>query len=82
MSSFTLFFNGKPVEASPGQTIAAALWAAGIRSLRTSAVRGEPRGMFCGMGVCQECVVWVEGRRRESCLTPVQPGMSVSGNSG
>ena len=78
MTSFVFQFNGKPVQATPGQTIASALWSSGIRNLRASAVRGEPRGMFCGMGVCQECVVWMDARRRESCMTLAQPGIAVS----
>jgi aerobic-type carbon monoxide dehydrogenase small subunit (CoxS/CutS family) len=78
MNPLTFQFDGKPVPAESGQTIAAALWAAGIRALRRSTVRGEARGMFCGMGICQECVVWIDGRRHESCLTIVQPGHSVS----
>jgi predicted molibdopterin-dependent oxidoreductase YjgC len=81
MNPLKFQFDGKPVHAESGQTIAAALWAAGIRTLRLSTVRGEPRGMFCGMGICQECVVWIDGRRRESCLTIVQPGLSVSSAS-
>jgi aerobic-type carbon monoxide dehydrogenase small subunit (CoxS/CutS family) len=80
MTSFVFHFNGKPVQALPDQTIAMALWVAGIRSLRTSARLREPRGTFCGMGVCQECVVWIDGRRCESCLTRVRPGLSVSGD--
>jgi sarcosine oxidase subunit alpha len=78
MSSFVFHFDGHPIQAQTGQTIAIALWAAGIRKLRTSTVQHEPRGMFCGMGVCQECVVSVDGRQRESCMTFAHPGMSVS----
>jgi aerobic-type carbon monoxide dehydrogenase small subunit (CoxS/CutS family) len=78
MNPLLFYFNGKPIEARSGQTIAMALWNAGIRSLRASARRGEPRGMFCGMGVCQECVVWIDGRRREACMTVVRPDLSVS----
>jgi predicted molibdopterin-dependent oxidoreductase YjgC len=72
-----LFFDGQPVTAYEGETVAMALWAAGIQALRASPKRGEARGVFCGMGVCQECLVLVEGRRRESCLTVVRAGLNV-----
>ena len=72
------FFDGEPVTAYEGETVAMALWASRIQALRASPKRGEARGVFCGMGVCQECVVLIEGRRRESCLTVVRAGLSVA----
>jgi D-hydroxyproline dehydrogenase subunit gamma len=79
MSNPVIFhFNRQPITAAQGQTVAMALWAAGIRTLKVSAKRGEPRGMFCGMGICQECVVWIDGRRSESCQTIATSGMSVT----
>lgn len=71
------YFNGEPITAYEGETIGMALWAAGKQALRTSPKRGEVRGVFCGIGVCQECIVLIEGRRRESCLTVVREGLSV-----
>lgn len=73
----SFLFDGEPVMAYEGETVAMALWAAGIRALRTSPVRAEPRGVFCGMGACQECVVSIDGRRRESCMTIVRDGLHV-----
>ena len=70
-------FDGESITAYEGETVAMALWAVGIRALRTSPKRGEDRGFFCGMGVCQECVVIIEGKRRESCMTLVRPGLAV-----
>ncbi len=75
--SFAFTFNDAPVRAQPGQTIAVALWAAGQRLLRHSPRAGTPRGMFCAMGSCQECVVRVAGEPRTACNTPVAPGMDV-----
>lgn len=80
MSPMRFYFDGQPFVAGEGQTVAMALWKAGIRELRTSP-REEPRGLFCGMGVCQECVVWIEGRRRESCTTVVGPDLRVSSHA-
>src|SRR5580704_8238024 len=78
-TAICFYFDGEPVAAFEGETIAMALWAAGIHRLRTSPKRNEPRGVFCGMGICQECVVWIEGRRRESCMTLVRAELLVTG---
>jgi predicted molibdopterin-dependent oxidoreductase YjgC len=69
--------DGRPVSAVPGESLAAALSAAGIGVLRHSPRDGTPRGMFCLMGICQECVVLIDGRRTTSCNEPVRAGMSV-----
>src|SRR5882672_12626237 len=70
-------FDGSELLALPGETIAAALAAAGITAVRT-ARSGAPRGPFCGMGVCFDCLVTVDGRpNQRSCLTKVEAGMDV-----
>ena len=67
----TLDVEGRPVAARMGDTLAAALWAAGVTQLRETA-RGERRGLFCGMGVCNECLVSVDGRQSQrACMTKV-----------
>ena len=66
------------IESYEGETVAAALWASGIRNLRSSPVMAAPRGMFCYMGVCQECVVVIDGKRETSCSFPVSEGLSVT----
>ena len=75
-------FNGQGVHAHAGESLAAALFAAGHRSLRTSVRNGEPRGMFCLMGSCQECVVWVDGRRALACQVAVAAGLAVHSGDG
>ncbi|MEU6557557.1 (2Fe-2S)-binding protein [Streptomyces sp. NPDC046915] len=73
--AFTVTFDGRPVEALPGQTVAAALWAAGVTAWRTTRREGRPRGVFCGIGVCFDCLVTVNGSpNQRACLVPVQPG--------
>ena len=57
--SFTVTFDGRRIAVLPGQTIAAALWAAGVVSWRTTRDKGEPRGVFCGIGVCFDCLLVV-----------------------
>ena len=70
--------DGEPLRAPAGQSIAAALLAAGRATLRPSP-SGEPRGLYCGIGVCQECRVHVEGRGVvRACVTPVTAGMRVT----
>ena len=58
----TFRFDGDPVAAQPGQTIAAALLADGRRVLRHTRGSGAARGMFCGIGACFDCLVVVNGR--------------------
>ena len=77
-----IFFAGRPVAACEGETVAAALGAAGVRVLRTDD-RGEPRGIFCGMGVCFECLVRIDGRASQrACMAKVVPGMRIEPESG
>ena len=60
-----------------GETVAVALLCAGRLDVRRSPRTGGPRGAFCMMGVCQECLVRVDGVLRQACLTPVEDGMRV-----
>jgi glycine/D-amino acid oxidase-like deaminating enzyme len=70
-------FDGAEIEALPGETVAAALAAADIVSVR-QARSGAPRGPFCGMGACFDCLVTVNGRpNQRACLTKVAAGMEV-----
>ena len=73
----TFLFDGRPVTAYEGESIAGALACAGIRTLRTSPRSGAPRGMFCMMGSCQECVVRIDGRIAPACQEPVREGVDV-----
>ena len=69
--SFT--FNGDNYEGAQGQSIAAALMASGVRELRTTRFHNEPRLIFCGIGVCFDCVVVVNGvANQRACLVEIQ----------
>jgi sarcosine oxidase subunit alpha len=70
-------FDGETLTAAEGETLAAALYAQGRRTLRVSRDDGGPRGAFCFMGICQECVVLIDGRQTEACRTPVRDGLVV-----
>ena len=71
---FTL--NGQPQRVPAGVTVAAALHIAGASITRIS-VSGEGRAAFCGMGICHECRVLIDGQRRLACQTVCVAGMAV-----
>lgn len=70
-------FDGRSVTAHLGETVLAALMRAGEMHLRDAPEDGGPRGAFCCMGLCQECLVLVDGIRIESCRQHVSDGLSV-----
>ena len=75
---FEVVVDGVAVEAFPGESLAAVLFAASRRVLRRTAREAAPRGYYCGMGVCWECVVAVDGRGNlRACRTEARPGMRI-----
>jgi len=78
-----IYVDGKEVRAREGEPIAAAIAAAGIRVHRYTVKRGEPRGVFCGIGQCTDCVMVVNGVPNvRTCITPVAEGMIVKTQHG
>jgi predicted molibdopterin-dependent oxidoreductase YjgC len=76
-------FDGSPIPFLRGQTVGAALWAHGIRSWRTTRFGGRPRGLFCGIGICFDCLVEIEGRPdRRACVEPAVEGLVVRTQTG
>ncbi|MCP8464017.1 (2Fe-2S)-binding protein [Pseudomonas sp. ZM23] len=71
-----LFLDGRPLRVATGTTVAAALALGGDGTTRTS-VSGQRRAPLCGMGVCQECRVSIDGQRRLACQTLCRDGMQV-----
>ena len=72
-----LMLDGRPVIGYEGESVAAVLLAEGNLSTRTTR-GGESRGVFCGMGVCFDCLVVVDGiPNTRACVTWVRPGMDV-----
>jgi len=70
--------DGRTVEAHEGESLAAALWASGMRADPGERTEGPPfRVLFCAMGVCQQCVVQVDGVRVEACRVLVRAGLDV-----
>lgn len=75
---FKFTLDGREMIAHPGETIAAALLGAGLRALRRTEKEDQPRGVFCGMGICFDCLCTVDGRSHlRACMTQVEPGMQV-----
>jgi D-hydroxyproline dehydrogenase subunit gamma len=74
----TIFADGRALRCAAGTSVAAALLDAGVLSFRRS-VSGEARAPRCGMGICYECRVTVDGvPLRRACLVPVSDGLRVS----
>ena len=73
----SVIVDGEPLQAPAGQSLAAVLLSAGRVALRSSP-SGRPRGLYCGIGVCQECRVRADGRVVRACVTPVHAGMTVT----
>jgi len=73
-----VYVDGKEVQAFEGETVLAVLWASGDHTLHTTARTREPRGFFCGIGVCFDCLVTIDGIvNLRACLEPVRVGMKI-----
>ncbi len=79
--AFQIVVDGRPIDAYEGETIAAALVASGVTTFRYGP-DGSPRGLFCGMGICFECRMTVNGIPNvQTCITRAEPGMLVETQS-
>ena len=71
-------FDGRDIDAYEGESVAAALWASGVRAWPGEGDGGPPsRAVFCAMGICQQCALWIGGVRVEACRTPARDGLDV-----
>ena len=80
MSQFNIefTFDGEKIDAITGQSVAAALLAANQRTLRKTRLNNNERGVFCGIGVCFDCLVVIDGiTNQRACLIEAKPGMKV-----
>ncbi len=74
----TIYFEERAIQARAGEPVAVALLAAGVKSLRLTRRRHEPRGIFCALGRCTDCVMVVDDVPNvRTCVTPVREGMRV-----
>jgi len=75
----TIMVDGQRVEAQEGDSVSAALLAAGLTSTRQTPVSGAPRAPYCMMGVCFECIVTIDGvANRQGCLVTVREGLQIT----
>lgn len=71
-------YDGKQLEGYEGEPIAAALKAAGVMVHRYTQKQHKPRGIFCAIGRCTDCVMVVNGKPNiRTCVTPLEEGMAV-----
>lgn len=76
-------YDGVEMEGYEGEPIAMALKAAGVEVHRFTAKRHEPRGIFCAIGRCTDCVMVVDGKPNvRTCMTPLVAGMDVRTQDG
>ncbi|MFD8951537.1 (2Fe-2S)-binding protein [Streptomyces xanthophaeus] len=83
VAAYEITFDGRALPAEAGQSVAAVLWAAGILAWRTTREGGAPRGAFCGIGSCYDCLVTVNGLpNQRACLVPAREGDTVTTQEG
>lgn len=79
----TFSIDGREATARAGDSVAAAMLVAGVGACRQTPVGGAPRGPYCMMGVCFDCLVTIDGvASRQGCLVPVTAGMRVETQRG
>lgn len=78
-----IMIDGKPYEAFEGEMIAAVMMANRLMVHRHTSNNHEPRGIFCGIGQCTDCVMTVNGEPNvRTCITPVEDGMEIETQDG
>ncbi|MDR1571612.1 MAG: (2Fe-2S)-binding protein [Clostridiales Family XIII bacterium] len=78
---FTL--DGSPMRGYEGESVAAALKASGVTTHRYTSKLNSPRGIFCAIGRCTDCVMVIDGKPNvRTCMTPLAEGMSVQTQHG
>ena len=73
-----VLFDGTALSLPKGSNLAAALLAAGIQNFRHTPVSGAPRGPFCMMGACFDCLVEIDGVVRQACMLEVSGGLHIT----
>lgn len=82
-ATVAIFVDGREIRARATDSVAAAMLAHGMQTCRRSAVGGRPRGPYCMMGVCFDCLVVIDGTgSRQGCMTRVREGMRIESQDG
>lgn len=80
---FEIEVDGRRIVAHEGETVGAALVAAGVRTFRHTAKRRAPRGIYCGIGLCYDCALIINGvPNTRACQTLATPGLRVETQNG
>ena len=79
--SGTMFWNGTAIPFRTGDSVANALLRASITQFG-AALTGQPRAVFCGIGLCQGCLIRADGRLTEACLLPAKDGLHLLPEAG
>jgi predicted molibdopterin-dependent oxidoreductase YjgC len=83
IGTITVYFDGRPIAARPGDSVAAVLLAGGITVTRHTPVTGAARGPYCMMGACFDCLAVVDARPNvQTCMTDVRDGMRIERQNG
>ena len=78
-----IYLDGTATEAYEGETVAAVLVATGHTAFRRTSRTASGRGLYCGMGVCYDCLVQVGSQTNQrACVTSVRDGMKVTSQVG
>ncbi len=82
-AGLTIYFAGQAIQARRGDSVAAALLAAGVGDFRQTPKSGATRGPFCMTGACFDCLLRIDGEdNRQGCMTPVRDGMRIEAMGG
>ena len=82
-TAFEIEIDGQKIAAYEGETVGAALMAAGILTTNKTPRRGESRGICCGIGLCYSCTMVIDGiPNMRTCQTPARPGMRLETQNG
>lgn len=77
----TVTLNSKPVSTEQGQSVGAVLMGEGIKAWRTTRNEGKPRGLFCGIGACYDCLVTIDGQpNQRACMVEACDSMNIEGD--
>ena len=77
----TVTLNTTPVETEAGQSVGAVLMGQGIKAWRTTRHDGKPRGLFCGIGACYDCLITIDGEpNQRACMVQACESMNIEGD--
>lgn len=83
MTQIRVVLNGLEITSREGQSVGALLLEHEQRATRTTRQNARPRGMFCGIGMCFDCLITINGvTNQRACVTNVEEGMTIQTQQG